>query len=70
MEPKEKIEYCEEMGTESFAGFECAKCGEEIDTENDLMELCGDPFNGSTMTCPKCDAEYDLTMRVVVELMN
>ena len=57
---------------ESFIGFECKKCGKEIDTEDPTMQLGCEPFNGVIMECenPECDAEYDLNMIISVSRLS
>jgi hypothetical protein len=57
------------MDAESFAGWECDACGGEIDTEDELAQLCAEPFNGSILTCPNdnCRKEYDLSITINIQ---
>lgn len=45
--------------------FDCPDCKEPFGEDN-LMELCGEPFNGVILECPSCKKEYkaDLLIKV------
>jgi hypothetical protein len=61
--------YEDSMSAEGLRGWECPKCGAEIDTESELMDLCGEPFNGTIITCPsdKCATEYDASITINIQ---
>lgn len=56
------------LTADAFTDWKCQKCGASIDTEEELTQLCGDPFNGTILECPnaKCGAEYTLDMRIII----
>lgn len=37
--------------------FKCPFCHAPFE-EDDLQELCGEPFNGTILICPGCDREW------------
>ena len=60
------------INTEQFADLDCEKCGKRIDTEEALMELGGEPFNGTSFECTNdgCDAEYSINMLIEIEKLD
>lgn len=51
-------------------GFECIHCGEELFNEENIIELCNEPFNGIVATCSNCGAEFSLDMYIKVSQIN
>ncbi len=48
--------------------FNCPECNVEF-TEEDLMELCGEPFNGTILICKNCKKEFDANLLIkIVEI--
>ena len=54
------------LSADDFYHFEC-ECGENLGTEENMIDICGDPFNGIVIDCPKCKKEYsiDLLFKVI-----
>ena len=46
--------------------FRCPNCDAEF-TEEDLIELCGEPFNGTIVECGKCHKEYSCDILIQIE---
>ena len=46
--------------------MECPHCDAELATEDIVMELCSEPFNGIVIECPECGKELDIEMYVRV----
>lgn len=49
-----------------FYNFDCPECGEDLsgdDAEN-VMELCGEPYNGAIIECEGCKAEITCELKV------
>ena len=44
--------------------FSCPSCGKEF-FEDDLIELCGEPFNGTIVEC-KCGKEWDCNILIKI----
>ena len=57
------------LRAEGFLREECEDCGESIGTEENLMDICSEPFNGVIIECPNedCDAEYSLDLGIKIE---
>lgn len=47
----------------------CPKCGNDLDDEETMMDLCGEPYNGIVVECD-CGCELDLTLSVHVEVIK
>ena len=45
-------------------GFSCPTCGKAF-TEDDLQELCGEPFNGTIVKC-KCGKEWSCDILIKI----
>ena len=56
------------LSTEGFCDFEC-KCGENLGTEENMMQICGEPFNGIIVECPKCKKEYNINIGFKIEAL-
>jgi len=59
---------------EGFAEFVCTKCNEPMDAqhlEDELMQVCNEPFNGTIMECSndECDAEFNVQIGIRIEQM-
>jgi uncharacterized CHY-type Zn-finger protein len=52
--------------TVSAEYFECPDC-EESFGEEALMELCGEPFNGTIVECKKCHKEFSCDIIIRIE---
>jgi len=46
--------------------FVCPNCDTRF-TEDDLMELCNEPFNGTIVKCSKCHKEYSCDILIKIE---
>lgn len=57
------------LSGEGFCEFEC-ECGENLGTEENMMDACGDPFNGLIIECPECKKEYDVQVGFRVESLD
>lgn len=42
--------------------FTCPACNTEFDEEQ-MMEICGEPFNGAVIECASCKREWSVTVR-------
>lgn len=51
------------MTAEDFA---CPNC-DTLFSEDDLVELCGEPFNGTIVKCKKCLKEYSCDILIKIE---
>ena len=49
------------MLTPLIAKLECEHCGANLMTEDNVIELCNDPFNGMVAVC-ECGAEYEFEL--------
>lgn len=47
----------------SFENFSCPACGTAF-SEDEIMGLCAEPFNGVLLACGNCDAQFDAALRV------
>lgn len=54
------------LSGEGFCEFEC-ECGENLGTEENMMDAANEPFNGSIIECPKCKKEYDVRIGFRIE---
>ena len=43
--------------------FECPQCGIDF-SEEDLVELCNEPFNGTILECDGCGVKFDTTLKI------
>lgn len=50
---------------QSPTNFECPNCGNMFG-EDDLMELCSEPFNGTIVECPECKKEFDCNILISI----
>lgn len=57
------------LSGEGFCEAECEDCGTIIGTEDNMMNACGEPFNGYIAECPnpECDAEYSINIGFKIE---
>lgn len=49
--------------------FKCPMCQTEF-TEDDLQELCGEPFNGCCLLCADCGWEFSADVRFVLTVSS
>lgn len=47
-------------------GFACLNC-DTLFSEDDLIELCGEPFNGIIIECKKCHKKYSCDILIKIE---
>lgn len=46
--------------------FSCPSCGEDF-SEDDMMDVCNEPFNGSIIKCSSCEKEFDVNIMFNIE---
>ena len=54
------------LSGEGFCNFEC-NCGEDLGTEENMMQATNEPFNGTVIDCPKCNKEYSVNIGFKIE---
>ena len=56
------------MDNLSFDDFACPECSKPFD-EEDIMEVCGEPYNGAEVTCSGCDTTFNATITVSLKAL-
>ena len=54
------------MNLYSLENLKCPECGNDLATEEIVLDLCGDPYNGIIVECDECETELSLDIRVMV----
>jgi len=57
------------MKIQSAENFGCPSCG-ELFSEDALMQICGDPFNGTVLNCNGCQKEWSVDIKLEVRELN
>lgn len=53
------------LSTEEFLDFECS-CGKMRASQDDLINICNDPFSGIILSCDECGEEYDISINFLI----
>ena len=53
------------METQNAENFKCPDCDKNF-TEEDLMNVCGEPFNGAVVVCEECKKEWSVDIKLMV----
>ena len=49
--------------------LECPNCGANLCNEENVTELCGEPFNGTIIDCDDCEIELSLNLYATIEVL-